>query len=252
MSKYKNILDIRKKLKNKLPSLGSWLQIPHPSIAEILGAANYDWVAVDMEHGSISISQLPDLFRAIELGGTAPFARLLDASANSCKQALDAGALGIILPNINNSTELKSAINFCCWPPQGFRGVGFSRANLFGNNFTEYSEFSQKPFIVAMIENKLGLQDIDNILKVKGLDAILIGPYDLSASLGQTGDFENPLVVAAMERILSHCKIANIPCGLHIVEPDADQLIRRIKDGYTFLPFSMDSVFLTKACVRPT
>lgn len=251
MSKYDKIIEIRKKIKDKTPSIGSWLQIPHSSIAEILGAANYDWVAVDMEHGSISISQLPELFRAIELGGTAPFVRLLDSSANSCKQALDAGALGVILPNIRSQTELKNAVEYCCWPPKGSRGVGFSRANLFGENFTDYDKFSQKPFIVAMIENKMGLQNIDNIIKVEGLDAILIGPYDLSASLGQTGNFENHLVVSAMKKILNLCKTTNISCGLHIVQPEKQQLINRIKEGYTFLPFSMDSVFLTKACVSP-
>ena len=122
---------IRKKLKNNQVSIGTWQQIPHASISEIMGNAGYDWVAVDMEHGSVSVDQLPDLFRAIELGGTLPLARIAGSTPKDCKQALDAGAGGIIAPMIKSAEELTIVRNACCWPPVGTRGVGFSRANLF-------------------------------------------------------------------------------------------------------------------------
>ena len=132
------IKSIREKLQNDQVSIGTWQQIPHSSISEILGRAGYDWVAVDMEHGSISVDRIPDLFRAIELGGTLPLARIAESKEKDSKQALDAGAGGIIAPMIESVGQLERIINACCWPPIGNRGVGFSRANLFGKNFNEY------------------------------------------------------------------------------------------------------------------
>ena len=134
------IESIREKLQNDQVSIGTWQQIPHASVSEILGQAGYDWVAVDMEHGSIGVDQLPDLFRAIELGGTLPLARIAESKPKDCKQALDAGAGGIIAPMIQSADQLKTIRDACCWPPTGKRGVGFSRANLFGKNFDEYKD----------------------------------------------------------------------------------------------------------------
>jgi len=134
-----NRLDAIKRLREKLRtggiSIGSWMQIPHPSIAEIMGQAGYDWVAVDMEHGSIGAHQLPDLFRALELGNTLPLARVARGHAKDCKQALDAGAGGIIVPMIESAEQLVEVRDACRWPPAGMRGIGFSRANLFGKHF---------------------------------------------------------------------------------------------------------------------
>ena len=137
MSRLNDIQKIRKKLLNKKPSIGSWIQIPHSSIAEIFGQAGYDWVAIDMEHGSISTHQLPDLFRALEIGNTLPLVRLGQAHPKDCKQALDAGAGGVIVPMIEKAEQLQKIRDACCWPPSGKRGVGFSRANLFGKYFKQ-------------------------------------------------------------------------------------------------------------------
>ena len=100
------IKSIRAKLTSGKPSIGTWQQIPHASISEILGQAGFDWVAVDMEHGSVSVDQLPDLFRALELGGTLPLARIAKSVPKECKQALDAGAGGIIAPMIKSGDQL--------------------------------------------------------------------------------------------------------------------------------------------------
>ena len=135
MDRLKKIKLIRETLKKGGHSIGSWIQIPNTSIAEIIGCAGYDWVAVDMEHGSISVSQLPDLFRALELGNTLPLARIAQGELKECKQALDAGAGGLIIPMIESAEQLKNTIDYSKWPPSGNRGVGFSRANLFGKKF---------------------------------------------------------------------------------------------------------------------
>jgi 2-dehydro-3-deoxyglucarate aldolase len=244
MNRLESIENIRASLSTGQCSIGSWIQIPHPSIAEIMGNAGYDWVAVDMEHGSISVHQLPDLFRALELGNTLPLARLAQGNQKDCKQALDAGAGGVIIPMVESASQLKEIRENCCWPPAGQRGVAFSRANLYGRNFKDYNKEAQKPLLVAMIEHHKAIDQLDKILIVEGLDAILIGPYDLSASMGLTSEFSHPDFIHNIDRIKVLCKEYKTPVGIHVVDPSIEQLKMRIEQGYQFLAYSMDSVML--------
>jgi 2-dehydro-3-deoxyglucarate aldolase len=111
MNRLEQIAKIRNKLKNNLMSVGSWIQLPNASIAEIMGNAGYDWLAIDLEHGSISLSQLPDLNRAIELGNTLPLVRLANGNSKDCKHALDSGAGGVIIPMIESAKQLLETID---------------------------------------------------------------------------------------------------------------------------------------------
>ena len=120
-----------------------------------------------------------------------PLARLKKPDKFEARFVLDYGAAGIIIPMIETRQQLEEIVNEIIWPPGGKRGVGFCNANGYGEHFNEYSKEANKPFIIAMIENKVALENIDDILATKNLDAIIIGPYDLSASLGVTGDFSN-------------------------------------------------------------
>ena len=251
MNRLMAITDIRKKLNNGGVSVGSWMQIPHSSIAEIMGQSNYDWVAVDMEHGAISVHQLPDLFRALELGNTLPLVRLAHGHSKDCKQALDAGAGGVIVPMIKNADQLRKVRDATRWPPSGNRGVAFSRANLFGKNFNEYIKEAKQPLLIAMIEHINAINELDDILKVDGLDAILIGPYDLSASMNLTAQFDHPEFAKAIRDIKSKSESANIPCGIHVVSPSVDDLKEKIDDNYRFIAYSIDSVILTNFLRKP-
>jgi len=251
MNRLEAIRAVRAKLANNKPSLGSWIQIPHPSIAEILGQAGYDWVAVDMEHGSISACQLPDLFRALELGGTLPLVRLAEGDKKDCKKALDAGAGGVIVPMIESAAQLAAVRDACRWPPSGTRGVAFSRANLFGKHFERYREEAQAPLLIAMIESKEAVDNLEEILGVDGLDGILIGPYDLSASMGITAQFSHSNFMAAMTRIQDLCKQFGKSSGVHVVQPDIKLLEDYLKDGYQFIAYSIDSVFFNHAVHVP-
>lgn len=251
MDRLQTIEQIRNNLKNGGHSIGSWIQIPHASIAEIIGKAGYDWAAVDMEHGSISLHQLPDIFRALELGGTLPLVRLAKGSTEDCQQVLDAGAGGIIVPNIHSAQQLESIRAATQWPPSGIRGVGFSRANLFGKNFEQYTQEAQNPLLIAMIENIEAVNNLDEILKIKGLDALLIGPYDLSASLGMTASFDNSEFISVIESIKVKADKALVPCGFHVVSPSINELKEKLSDGYRFLAYSTDSVILNTYIERP-
>lgn len=251
MNRLEAIRQLRNRLKANDHSVGSWMQIPHASVAEIMGQAGYDWVAVDLEHGAIGVHQLPDLFRALELGGTLPLVRLAHGQPKDCKQALDAGAGGVIVPMVESAEQLLAVRDACRWPPAGTRGVGFSRANLFGKYFEAYREEAQAPLLVAMIEHIRAVDDLEAILQVEGLDALLIGPYDLSASMGLTAQFDHPGFTAAIDRIRTQALKQNIPCGLHVVAPSQEQLQQRIGEGYRFLAYSIDAVMLGQVVVNP-
>ncbi len=251
MNRLKVIKQIREKLHSGGHSIGSWMQIPHPSIAEIMGHAGYDWVAVDMEHGAISVHQLPDLFRALELGNTLPLVRLAHGHYKDCKQALDAGAAGVIVPMIESAEQLREVRDATRWPPAGNRGVAFSRANLFGKDFNSYIEEAKQPLLIAMIEHIDAINELDDILEVEGLDAILIGPYDLSASMDLTAQFNHPEFSKAMKDIKSKSELAKIPCGVHVVTPSVDDLQEKLDDGYRFIAYSIDSVFLNHTVINP-
>jgi len=251
MDRYKKILSIRKKLSVGKVSLGSWMQISDPTVAEIIGDSGYDWVAVDLEHGSFGQSSLNNIFRSLELNNTLPLARIAECNAKDCKLALDAGAGGIIVPMVENEKQVKYIRDSCCWPPSGKRGIGFSRANLFGKKFNEYYEESQSPLLIVQIENILAVNNLEKILNIKGVDSILIGPYDLSASLDITGDFKNPNYLNTLNKIINICKRNNKSYGIHIVQPSIKELKLKINEGYQFIAYSIDSVFMHNSFKKP-
>ena len=251
MNRLEKVRTIRTALQSGSPVIGSWMQIPESNIAEIMGRAGYQWVAIDMEHGPVALNQLPDIFRALELGGTLPLARVASPLPINCRQALDQGAAGVVVPMISSAAQLQAIINECHWPPRGRRGVGFQRANGFGKSFDSYTQEAQESLVVAQIEHIDAVNDLQSIVKVEGLDAIMVGPYDLSASLGITGDFENKKYKDVLSKILEVCAKQKVSCGIHVVQPDAKMLKQRISEGYTFIAYGVDTVFLNQSATAP-
>ena len=220
------------------------MQIPNASISEIFGDSDFEWVVIDFEHGAIDLSQLPDLIRALELSNTVSFVRIPESDPKLVNQILDCGANGIILANCNNHKDLKNLIKSSTMPPKGTRGVGFSRANLFGKKLKLYQKDFSKPFFIAQIENKEGYENLNEILKVKGLDSILIGPYDLSASLNMINDFKSVKFKKIIDQIKDKCKKNKISCGIHVVSTNEKDLKEAINQGFDFIPFSTDGQLL--------
>ena len=257
------IHEIRDELAKGKATVGTWLQIPSADVAELMARAGYDWVACDMEHGSFGPSILPDIFRAIEVGGAVPFARLPIAEKTRIKAALEAGAHGLIFPMIESADQLREAIDLATYPGQDswrdagqtaheYRGVGYCRANCFGKAFDSYrAKITPEIFIVAQIEHIRALEQLDGILAHPRLDAIMVGPYDLSGSMGLTGEFEHADFKEAMARIRKACQRRNVPMGLHIVQPNPSELSDEISRGTRFIAYGIDSVFLWKSAERP-
>ena len=245
MNKFAAVQKIREYLAEGKPIVGSWMQLPCPEVAEILGGQHFHFVGVDLEHSNITRNQLPNIFRALELGGTLPLVRIAKPDSFLAIEALEQGAAGIIVPQIRSKSQLSEIKESFSLPPRGTRGMGFNRGNLYGHKFHEYREgLGQEPLLIGMIEHYEAVKNIDEILSV-GIDAALIGPYDLSGSLGCAGDFENPKYLQVLEEYKKGCLRNNVPIGYHIPgnhlskDPMVEFLERR-EEGYTFIVYSGD------------
>ena len=244
------INNLRKKLKQGKLTIGGWIQICDPSIAEIMSNANYDWITFDLEHGSYSIKDLINSVRAVELNKKLKLARLPNKNLDISAQVLDAGCDGIIIPNIKNKSELLKIRDSLYYPPAGQRGVGFSRANVFGKNFKRVIKNKIKPILIAMIENIEGIKNLDEILSVQGLDAILVGPYDLSSSLKITGQFNHPRFKKAIKQIIDKTKKKKITLGIHVLQTSIKEVKAQFRKGFKFIPYGTDALLLNKSIIN--
>jgi 2-keto-3-deoxy-L-rhamnonate aldolase RhmA len=232
-------------LKNKLIngelSLGSWITLGHSGIVEIMGKAGFDWLVVDLEHSTISIDQAGELIRTIDLMGVTPLVRLTSNNADQIKRVMDAGAHGIVVPMVNCAQEAIDAVSATRYAPKGSRGVGLARAQAYGSKFDDYLKWQKdSPVVIVQIEHKEAIDHLEDILSVEGVDGFIIGPYDLSCSMGMPGNFKRPEFQQAMSFILNTGLRIGCPAGLHIVEPDLSRLKDSVAEGYRFIAYSVD------------
>ena len=241
--------ELKQKLAARETTIGSWITLPHPAIAEIMVNAGFEWIVVDLEHSAITIGEAIELIRTIELSGAAPLVRLTSNDANQIKRVMDGGAHGVIVPMLNSEDEARRAVDAVYYPPRGTRGVGLSRAQAYGDGFSDYRTWlDDEAVVIAQIEHIEGVRNLEQILSVEGIDGYIIGPYDLSASLGAPGDFESSAFISAMARIEEVGRAMKKSGGVHIVEPDPDILARRLTEGFNFIAYSVDIRMLDRAC----
>jgi len=236
---------LKERLKQKDITIGSWITLGHPDIAEMMAKAGFDWLAIDMEHSVISLAQAQQLIQIIELCGVAPLVRVGENNPNLIKRVMDAGACGVIVPMVNSREDAKSAVNAVKYPPLGTRGVGLARAQGYGLEFEKYKRWVNKESVVIVqIEHIKAVNNLEEILGVDGVDGFIVGPYDLSGSIGAPGDFKHPKMRKAISRIMQVAKRYNKVAGFHVISPDAQEVKAKIKEGFRFIGFSLDTLFL--------
>lgn len=242
-------MSLKTKLHTGKLMIGSWITLAHPAIAEIMAKAGFDWIAVDLEHSVITIREAEELIRVIGLCNVTPLVRLSANDPVQIKRVMDAGAHGIIVPMVNNHKQAQAAVNAVYYPPTGSRGVGLARAQGYGTSFQQYRRWlTEEALVIAQIEHIEAVANLEDILSVPGIDGYFVGPYDLSASMNMSGQFNHPDMVAALEKIRQVGIKLQKPGGLHIVEPDVSQLQQRIDEGFKFLAYSLDTRMLDTAC----
>lgn len=238
---------LKQKLAQRRLTIGSWLSWGFSPVTEIMARAGFDWLVIDLEHTAIDYAQAYQMIQTIDLAGCVPLVRVGDNDKLIIKRVLDSGAQGIVVPMINTAEEAKQAVDAAYYPPQGTRGVGLSRAQGYGVDFQGYRQRAlEETVIIVQIEHYLGVNNLEDILAVDGIDGFIIGPYDLSGSLGHPGKFDHPDVLSALQRVEQVMNASPKPGGYHVVQTNREELQTRIQQGYRFLAYGDDMVIFAQ------
>ena len=210
--------------------------IPSPLLVEMIGYAGYDFVILDMEHVCVNPETLENMVRAAECAGITPLVRVPNAAPEAILRALDCGAQGIVVPHVRNAAEAAQAVAASRYHPLGTRGISGGRTTGFGaiDLSTYFARANSEIMVVAMIEDREGVDNLDAILSVAGIDMVLEGAIDLSQSYGVPGQAQHPIVQDAIEKIAASCRHRNVPfCA--IPRDSSQPATRKKRDAQAYL-----------------
>jgi len=234
--------EFRARLKAGDKLLGTMVTLASAASAEVLASLGFDWLFIDGEHGPIEARELNEILQAVS-HKTACIVRVPEAAEVPVKRALDLGAHGIIVPQVNTAEQAANVVRWARYAPEGARGVGLARAQGYGQRFREYlASANNEIAVIVQAEHAHAVENIEAIVKVPGIDAVLLGPYDLSASLGKMGQIDDPKVVAAIRRVTDVCRAAGMPLGYFGVTAAAVQPY--VAQGYTLIVAGVDTLYL--------
>ncbi len=186
---------------------GFW-QFRSPEVARIYAAAGLNWAFIDTEHGGFDLETIQDICRVANLAGLCPLVRVGDLQYSLVARALDCGAMGVVFPRVESPELLATAVSWTKFPPVGIRGFGLNTMSV---NYEPLSmpeiidQINADTMVVMQVETQRAIDRLEELLSVPGIDAVMVGPADLSISLGVPGEFEHPKLVAAMETIRDTC-----------------------------------------------
>ena len=214
--------------------IGLWASIPSALTAEATAAAGPDYVVVDHQHGAVGPTEMTHMLIAIQAGGAPPLVRVARNEAFVIGNALDLGAHGVIVPMVETAEQAAHAVAACRYATDGIRSFGALRDPAPG----------EAPVCLVMIETRTGLENVDEIVRVPGLDGIYIGPSDLALSLGlqPTLTLEHPPVLEAIERVRTACAAAGLLCGLHCLT--AEDALKHRDEGFAMVTAGTDLMLL--------
>jgi 2-dehydro-3-deoxyglucarate aldolase/4-hydroxy-2-oxoheptanedioate aldolase len=228
--------------KSKEALLGTIFSLGSSDVAEIISLAGFDWVLIDMEHSTLSLDAVQS---ALQAAGE-KIIKIVRVPGNDeiwIKRVLDTGCDGILVPMVKSAGEAELAVASARYPVTGNRSVGVTRAHGYGSDFAGYVERANREIIVMIqVEHIEAVNNIDSILAVKGIDAVFIGPYDLSSSMGLMGQTDHPDVKAAIEIVKNKCRKAGLPWGIFGASPEA--VAGHKQDGCRYLLCGIDSAVL--------
>jgi len=228
--------------------VGAWLSIGHPTVAEVTAAQDFDFVLIDTEHTPLELETVENMSRAVEAaeGDTNTLVRVPSNDPVRIKRILDIGVAGIMVPMIETVEEAEQVSAAVQYPPYGIRGVASGRATEYGDEFKEYVESANESIFTAVqIETRTGLENAEEIAAVDGIDAVFVGPADLSANLGIFAEWENSRLTEAIETVVDAAQQADVPVGTLVVDPDDIEM--RVEQGFDYLIVGKDTSHLSSA-----
>ena len=243
--KKNNLKEVLKEGKNVF---GPFMKFTDPAAVEIMGFAGFDFVIIDAEHGPISMQNAQNMIRAAEIANITPVIRVANNDEALILRALDIGAQGIEIPQINSKLQAIKAVRSVKYAPQGERGVcRYVRAANYSsiNKFKYFKSANKETMIIVHIEGVEGINNLDGILSVPDIDVIFVGPYDLSQSLGIPGEVNNPLVTEKMKEVVLKCRENKVAVGTFA--DDVETAKSWVSLGVQYMAFSVDVGILYEA-----
>ena len=231
--------------------IGLFLDLGSPMSAELCGAAGYDWLLVDLEHGAGTEADLLGMIHAVEAGGTSmPLVRTQSGERIRIGRALDMGARGIMVPRLDSADQAREAVTFLRYPPDGIRGVAtrVRGAGLGVVGHPEVRRLNERVVGIIQIESVGGLRDADAIAAIDGVDVLFVGPADLSHSLGIPGQFQHPDYLGALTAVVAACRAHGKAAGILVY--DTAVVPRHLELGFTFVGIGADGGFVADGAKR--
>ena len=231
--------------------INGWLAIPSAFSAEVMAHQGFDSLTVDMQHGVVDYQTAVTMLQAISTTPTIPLARVPWLDPGSIMKILDAGVYGVICPMINTREQAETLVRACRYPPIGYRSYGPVRASIYAG--PDYGDrANQDILVIPMIETQEALKNLDDILSVPGVDAVYVGPADMSLALGCRPrlDQTDPPVVEAQQKVVAACKRHGVVAGIH--NNTTAYALKMIADGFQFVTIASDSRFLAAKASEET
>jgi 2-keto-3-deoxy-L-rhamnonate aldolase RhmA len=238
---------LKARLRGRQRLFAAWTSFGHPGIAEIFSMGPFDFVGIDLEHSTINQSESQRIIAATQAEGVCCLPRVATHDAEMIKRCLDSGADGIIAPMVSSAAEAERLAGLVKYSPAGNRSFGVARAQRYGAAFEEYvTDWNDSSIFVPQIESVEAVESISTILDNEHVDAVMIGPYDLSGSLGVPGQLHHPTVKQAIDTVVEACQRHKKGCGTQLVEPDRATVEDAFAAGFSFVVLASDVFLLWK------
>ena len=238
---------LKKALKSRKKLFGAWVSYAEPSITETFAKAGFDFLAIDMEHSSITLPEAKSIITVSQHYNVSCLPRPVSHSNDFIKPLLEFGADGMLIQMVNNANEVKRLIDHLKYPPIGKRSYGINRAQGYGFDFNEYiNNWNNSSIFMIQVESIEAVEKIDEILAFDEIDGVMIGPYDISGSLGVPGQLDHPKVIEASKKVIEACEKYGKSCGTQLNDPNTNSVDELFNLGYTFAILGSDLFVLWK------
>lgn len=242
---------LKQKLRNRERLFAGWVSYAHPSITETFARAGFDFMLIDMEHSTISIEQGQRIIAASQSEGVPCIPRPVSHSNDYLKPLLESGADGMLIQMVETADQVEELIKLVKYPPVGRRTYGVNRAQAYGFDFDEYiNNWNKTSTFMLQVESIKGVENIEELLAYDEVDAVMIGPLDISGSLGVPGQTTHPLVIEASRKVIEACKRHGKSCGTQVADANPASVNALFELGYNYAILGSDLFVLWKWAVQ--
>lgn len=238
---------LKRRLQRRERLFAGWVSYAHPSITETFARAGFDFIAIDMEHSTISLEQAQRIIAASQSEGVPCLPRAVSQSNDWFKPLLESGADGLLVQMVNTPQEIEAIVGHLKYPPLGRRSFGVNRAQFYGFDFDGYVKtWNETSIFIIQVESAQAVENIDQLLAFDAVDGVMIGPYDMAGSLGVPGQTSHPLVIEASRKVIEACARAGKSCGTQVADSTPQSVQALFDLGYTYAILGSDLFVLWK------